>query len=132
MYYVHVDFNPLSDTQLLLQETETVVSAMQARVTRHLSNGSPQHNSDSDDEATVSHNSPPKLMNRFKRPTTLAARNNTVANSSPMRLPREASVLSDSGYQVGYQSDSSNDGVREFGTTKNIDGAKMNRAFKYV
>ncbi|XP_021963962.1 putative GPI-anchored protein pfl2 isoform X2 [Folsomia candida] len=123
------DFNPLSDTQLLLQETETVVSAMQARVTRHLSNGSPQHNSDSDDEATVSHNSPPKLMNRFKRPTTLAARNNTVANSSPMRLPREASVLSDSGYQVGYQSDSSNDGVREFGTTKNIDGAKMNRAF---
>lgn len=100
-----------------------MVSAMQERVTRNLSNNNSSHNSDSDDEATVSH-SPQKLLNRLKRPVPA---NRKPAGSSPLSLPREASVLSDSGYQVGYQSDSSNDGSKEY---KNIGGVKMNKAFR--
>lgn len=134
-----IDLNPVSDTRMLLQETENVVSAMQERVSRQMSNNNSSHNSDSDDEATFSHTSPPKLMNykfnkRPERSNTLArhiASSNCVGGgpSGPMRdlPPREASCLSDSGYQVGYQSDSSTDGVREY---KNIGTVKMNKAFK--
>jgi hypothetical protein len=124
-----LDQNPLTDTQLFLQETENVVSAMQERVTRNLSNNNSSHNSDSDDEATLSNSSPKKLMGRFKRPVCLNSRK--PGGASPNPIPRrEASVLSDSGYQVGgYQSDSSNEGMKEY---KNIGAVKMNKSFKYV
>lgn len=117
------ELNSVPDTQLFLQETENVVSAMQERVTRSLSNNNSTHNSDSDDEATLSYSSPKKLISN-RRPL---AGKKPVTSSPVVRVPREASVLSDSGYQIGYHSDSSNDGMKEY---KSIGTVKMNKAFK--
>jgi len=106
-----------SSTRHLLQDTENLVTAWQERVTRRQSNG---HISDSDDEATLSCNTPKKPLPAKQMEKKQARQIKT----SP--LPREASVLSDSGYALGYQSDSSNEGV--FDHTNR--GMKYNRAFK--
>ncbi|CAL8110728.1 unnamed protein product [Orchesella dallaii] len=133
----------LPETQYFLRETETLVTAIQERVSKHMKSGGgsggggslPHDNgggSDSEDEPTLmspshhlSSQSPTKSLSQHSTPTN-TNKKRPPSRSSPFH--REASVLSDSGYAIGYQSDSSNDeGSRSHG----IPPIKlnMNRAF---
>lgn len=107
-----IESTPESETQCLLYDTENLVSAMQKRVSRNLT-GKKSDGFNSEGTGNVSR--PHTRQNgRFSKDKSSA--------SSP--LHREGSVLSDSGYALGYASDSSNDGYRE---VKNP--VKYNRAF---
>lgn len=139
----------LPDSQYFLRETETLVSAIQERVSKHMKSGGSASLgggavSDSDeDEPTLSHHTPVKSQSQHSTPTNTGKRR---PNSRTSPFHREASVLSDSGYAIGYQSDSSNEGSSAPTSTTHqqtrargsellshphgIVSNKMNRAFK--
>jgi hypothetical protein len=72
---------------------------------------------DSEEETSLAYNVPHSGISPHLNVRQPALRSNP--------LTREASVLSDSGYALGYASDSSNEGGREFRSG----AVKYNRAF---
>lgn len=102
----------LPDSQYFLRETENLVTAIQERVSKHMKSGGGSASlgapgSDSEeDEPTLSHHTPVKSQTQQSTPTNYNTKR-PPSRTSPFH--RESSVLSDSGYAKGYQSDSSND-----------------------
>lgn len=122
----------LPDSQYFLRETETLVSAIQERVSKHMKSGGSASlggaavSDDSDeDEPTLSHHTPVKSQSQHSTPTNTNNKRRPPSRTSPFH--RESSVLSDSGYAIGYQSDSSNEGSS---SRNGVVTNKMNRAFK--
>lgn len=122
----------LPDSQYFLRETETLVSAIQERVSKHMKSGADIRSSSlgaggsdsDDDEPTLSHHTPVKSQSQHSTPTNTGKRR-PPSRSSPFH--RESSVLSDSGYAIGYQSDSSNEGSSS-ATTHNQQKSRAGRA----